>query len=371
MRRISRTASTYIVALAAFGFGAAWAAQARAQTPSNATGATGVVASLRMCSTVKGCPATVPSDFVLTPSGWSHPSCITPIHEDEVYDLISGTITRSDGTTRTAPPCLYPNYSSRGQTLRRFAQSTIAPATPLVQDWLANTENSASVGPVSYIQANWTVPPSPPWPGESAGFYYFPAVQGSSNLIQPVLGYNTTIHAKWTIQSWDFFNGTNKLVGDVIVQVSPGDAIQGYARGTNCSSTGPTYGVCSTWSVVTKDTNTGLSSTGVTVANVTESFGTQQGQVQGGVLEVAGMDICSQLAYPRLTFTAVTARDINGNTLSPSAMNWSDVSRFGIYEPECWVRATHVNGASDTTVTINWSLCGAPPLVAIESLLWQ
>jgi hypothetical protein len=107
------------------------------------------------------------------------------------------------------------------------------------------------------------------------------------------------------------------------------------------------------------------------VTNNTQAFGTGAYQVVAGAFEVYWVDRCSQLAGPGVSFGNVLVQDINGNILSPAAMHWVDNDWIawpgGV--PECWTTATHVANQNLTTANINWSLCGAPPLSAIESLL--
>jgi hypothetical protein len=127
--------------------------------------------------------------------------------------------------------------------------------------------------------------------------------------------------------------------------------------------------VCSTWTITTQNLTTGGSSVGV-LTNNTIPFGTGPGQVVAGAFELNFVDTCSKLPYPGLSFGNVQVRGMNGNILSPATMNWVDGQLSG-FEPECWFKATHVNDSQNllTTANLNWSLCGAAPLSAIESLL--
>jgi len=101
-------------------------------------------------------------------------------------------------------------------------------------------------------------------------------------------------------------------------------------------------------------------------------FGVFPLQVVAGAFEVWWVDTCSQLPYPGVSFGSVLVQDMNGNILSPAAMHWTQddwIKWPGQYVPECWTTAAWANGSSMTTVNINWSLLGAPPLSAILSLL--
>ncbi len=56
-------------------------------------------------------PASVPSDYVITPFGYFHPSCVREIKEGETV-LADGRIRFNDGTEEAAAPfCNFPRYS--------------------------------------------------------------------------------------------------------------------------------------------------------------------------------------------------------------------------------------------------------------------
>jgi hypothetical protein len=364
MRYINAGTSKYVTALVTFCFSMAWAAKTHAYHPA--------VEALRKCAGVRGCPATVPSDFVLTPSGWFHPSCVVPILEDEVYNLMSGEASRSGGTTRIAPPCGHLPYDAQGTTYSPTARSTQkSPPPSIAHDYLADVHNGVSVSPVSIITATWTVPPAPP--SDGATLYYFPAVRNWSPnglIIQPVLEYNGASDNTpgWAIESWDCCDAQGNILKSAsVVPVSPGEVINGAAVGSSCNAT---TGVCSTWTVQTGTLTRNLWSIGV-VTNNPDAFGTGPNEVLAGAFEVWGVDTCSQLAYPRVHFSDVSVADINGRGLSPAAMNWvdNDWNTWPGHVPECWATAGHASGPSTTSVDISWSTCGAPPFLAIESLL--
>lgn len=118
--------------------------------------------------------------------------------------------------------------------------------------------------------------------------------------------------------------------------VSPGDSIYGYVWGTNCDP----QGVCSHWQTYTTN-NRGASST----LN-TSSYNDALSFVAGGTIEVHSNTSCSQLpgyGPASTTFTNVTVRDTNNNTLQPAWSSGSDV-------PLCAAAAT----GSGTTNTVSW-----------------
>src|SRR5947208_1707077 len=52
-------------------------------------------------------PAVVPNDYVITPFGYFHPSCVQSVGTSEKLHS-DGRIMRADGTARTVAACAYP-----------------------------------------------------------------------------------------------------------------------------------------------------------------------------------------------------------------------------------------------------------------------
>src|SRR5579885_1315552 len=59
-----------------------------------------------------GRPAGVPDDYVATPHGWRHRSCVIQLEADET--LGQHELHRRDGSRRGFAPCLYPAYDRYG-----------------------------------------------------------------------------------------------------------------------------------------------------------------------------------------------------------------------------------------------------------------
>src|SRR6266567_2633759 len=51
-----------------------------------------------------------PSDYVPTPAGWMHRSCVHVIGNDACLDDRTGIVTRQDGSTYVIPKCQYSGY---------------------------------------------------------------------------------------------------------------------------------------------------------------------------------------------------------------------------------------------------------------------
>ncbi len=280
-------------------------------------------------------PASVPADYVVTPVGYLHPSCIVGMSENET--LGKGKITKKDGSSRAIPKCSYPRFDRAGALVESAGQKrTASVPPPAVYSGWVESANSADYGPLNWISANWTVPAAPAVDvGQT--IYYFPGIQplGSPStytILQPVLGWNS---GQWTIQSWNCCaEGT--AVNSPAQPVDAGDTIYGYVQGNVCSG-----GVCSQWQVYTGDWTNGHHSTLNTTA-----FGNQMGWAFAGVLEVYGVSACEH--YPAsgsVTFTNIQVRNTNYQQISPVwNVGWTSE------QPQCNYNVT-ATGSSTVQLT--------------------
>jgi hypothetical protein len=302
------------------------------------------VAALPPCNGTSACPSEVPSEYVRTPSGWFHPSCVVPVAKDEEYDLQSDIIVKSsDGSRRPVPRCAYLPRDAHGNAFHPASREASRP--PSIDGWLAGVSNDGTpVGAVSALSATWTVPSRPATDGGI--IYLFPGLSAST-ILQPVLTY----YYGWTIQSWDCCSSSGNILTDngSPIAVSPGDSINGQVVGYNCNTA---TGVCSKWTVVTFDQTIGKG-TGGFVANNTEVYGTSPDQVHGGVLEVYGIGTCSQLpASLGASFREVYAMPISGPF--PNGMGWIAWTS-PIQSPNCYQTSNYVIDTYSSTINLGWS----------------
>jgi len=62
-------------------------------------------------------PYGVPDDYVITPFGWFHPSCVGAVPSGGTV-LADGRVRHADGTVDAqAPVCHYASYTARGETV--------------------------------------------------------------------------------------------------------------------------------------------------------------------------------------------------------------------------------------------------------------
>jgi hypothetical protein len=214
-------------------------------------------------------PANVPADFIPTPHGWFHPSCVI----------------QADSELAEEPaPCGYPRFSARGEPIPEQAPAVESESVPppRIDGWIEYSSSSA-YGPLRFLAADWHVPQHPAIQGSQV-VYYFPGLESTrywDTILQPVLGW---WGGRWTMASWNCCRNGN-IIHSAMVDVYPGDLLHGFMSGTSCSG-----GICPNWQVVTMDYSRGTSTTLNTI-----SYNEPMDWAVGGTLEAYGIDHCAQL----------------------------------------------------------------------------
>lgn len=266
-------------------------------------------------------PPQVPENYVITPFGYFHPSCV--IHLAKGDTLMEGgrVIQKADGSTLT-PVCNYPHYTARGEKIAAGAANAQPPT--IGHSWIASesTTTSTSYGEIS---SDWYVP-STPFSNDGQTLFFFPGLQDTNvvSILQPVLGWNADFSDGWGIASW---NCCISGIADEssAVRVSTGDII----AGTIQSTCGDGTLSCPSWNISTEDGNTGATTT----LSDTPSEGQTFNWAFGGVLEVYNLVQCSD--YPpeeySTFYTALYDNDFN-IIASPS---WSFTNWASGLTPQC------------------------------------
>ena len=292
-------------------------------------------------------PASVPSDYVITPFGYFHPSCVRGIKDGETL-LADGRIRLEDGTEETnAPFCSFPRYTPTGELVVEGS----ANPEPLLISWSWIEAGQISTD-TSYdaITATWTVPPTPNT-NDGQTLFFFPGLAHSKStppneepIIQPVLGWNDgqAGAGPWNIASWNCCpNGMTW--SSTPVTVNPGDQI----LGTVVSACPAGVQSCSKWAITTKDVTTGRSTTLISIFPSLLQFE----WAQSGVLEVYNIYQCSD--FPpngSITFSNVALYDnYFRRIMHPgwSPMSWVTQGRT---DPWCNYAVT----TTDTTATLTY-----------------
>jgi hypothetical protein len=282
-----------------------------------------------------GRPAGVPAEFVATPHGYFHRSCVVALDEDESAE--GDVVVRRDGGRRAVARCAHDRFDRHGRRVGTGATPTAPP--PTVNGWVASV-SSTSAGPVRSISATWKVPRAPSLAGGQT-LYFFPGLEPAATgdtILQPVLAWNGFYDRRWTIASWNCCKDGNVL-HSAPRNVSVGDAITGTVTGTGCTA----VGVCSSWSIRTS------SSRGASTTLNTTAYGEVLDWAFGGAVEAYGVDSCRQ--YPadgRLAFTSISVRTTSGKYTVPA---WYAADYGGV--PDCLTSVSAAPGGA--RVDLAWS----------------
>lgn len=100
-------------------------------------------------------PASIPSDFVITPFGYFHPSCVNHLAEGDVLQKEEKAIQRASGAYENVPACAYPHYRADGEQVTGDERSVHKPT--ISHSWMVSASSTTSSAYGS-IYAEWT-----PW----------------------------------------------------------------------------------------------------------------------------------------------------------------------------------------------------------------
>ncbi len=290
-------------------------------------------------------PASVPSDYVITPFGYFHPSCVRIAQQGETV-LADGRVQFADGTEETvASVCSFPHYTAMGELVAE-GSAKLGPAY-IQHSWIEAGQVSDST-PYDAVEASWAVPQTPTT-NDGQTLYFFPGLMHTTAdpelIVQPVLGWDDgqSGAGPWNIASWNCCP-SGMAWSSTPVTVSPGDQIWGIAMSA-CGAA--LVQSCSKWSITTTDTTTH----GTTTLNVVYPSLMTFEWAQSGALEVYSISQCSD--YPPdgfITFSNAALFDNNFRRIMHpgwSPMYW--VTQGGT-NPWCNYTAT----TTDTTATLTY-----------------
>lgn len=257
--------------------------------------------------------------YVNTPFGLYHASCVYDVGDGASVDA-DGTVERADGSRFQLPECQYLRYSS-----------VVTPAE--TNGWVEDADWTSSTW-VRELTSDMDVPTAPS-ANDGQTVYFFSGVEPTAGeeILQPVLAYRGS-SGLWTMESW--YCGPS-CAHSTMVTVQPGQTLAGSVLGSNCTS----GGVCAKWTITTKNTSTGKSTT---INRKNDPYVFQWSF--GGVLEA--YDIVSCADYPasqQISFTDIDFYDQNLDPLTPA---WK-VETMG-QSPSCGFKGTQ----STHAVTLNY-----------------
>jgi len=227
-------------------------------------------------------PAGVPGDFVITPFGYFHPSCVGQLAHGDILHQETKTIERANKTTEKIPECAYPHYRADGE--RVIGDEKAVQDPDISHAWIENASTTQS-GPYGFQYAFWDVPPGPTNQDGQTLFFFngMEDINDVVTIIQPVLGWNSDYGNAWGIAAWNCCESGSVFEGTP-VRVNSGDQIFGYMF-DNCASGSKT---CASWDIVAWDLTNRQFSDLVGTSNFGQTFN----WAFGGVLEVYGIKQC-------------------------------------------------------------------------------
>jgi hypothetical protein len=288
-------------------------------------------------------PANVPSDYVITPFGYFHPSCVRIAKAGEIV-LADGRIRFADGTEETiAAVCSFPHYTAKGELV---AEGSANPGPLYIEhSWIEAGQVSDST-PYNGVVGAWSVPQTPTT-NDGQTLFFFPGLMHSPSdpvlIIQPVLGWNDgqSGAGPWNIASWNCCP-SGMAWSSTAVTVNTGDQISGTVMAA-CGAV--IVQECSKWTITTTDVTT----RGTTTLNVEyPSLMTFEWAVSGA-LEVYSITQCSD--YPpdgSITFNSVGLYDNYFRRIQHPAWSPEYWVTEGQTDPWCNYNAT----TTDTSATL-------------------
>lgn len=231
-------------------------------------------------------PAAVPTDYVITPYGYFHPSCVMHLGKGDEVRHDTNTIQHANGASEPIHVCAFPHFKADGTKVMGDEKGVADPSIGHAWVEYASTTTTTSYG---YMYAYWNVP-SAPSTNDGQTVYLFPGMEDYLDvvtIIQPVLGWNSDYASAWGIASWNCCVTGTVFEGNP-EPVNSGDVILGYMFDTCSAGTLS----CGSWDIVTWD----LSNGNFSELLDTSSFGQTFNWAFAGALEVYNIVQCGD--YP-------------------------------------------------------------------------
>lgn len=285
-------------------------------------------------------------EYLPTPHGWRHRSCVIEVQDDEIAR--GDHIARRDGSRRDVAPCAYPAFDRHGHDIdgRRPVSSGVPTGgqAPEVDGWAAYVADT-STGPVNLLTARWSVPASPSVVSGQV-IYLFPGLEPLSTgdiILQPVLAWNGFEDGAWSISSWACCAKDNGFHSNPL-PVLPGDPLLGRVAGRDCDAAG----VCAQWSIVTRDERTQASTSFDSIGT-----GAPMDWVFGGAFEAFGITTCDEFpASGGVRFESIRTRSMIGDCVAPQWSPWTDTEAT----PDCRLAFGAPGGRrAGSTWRLSWS----------------
>jgi hypothetical protein len=285
----------------------------------------GLTAAQALTPAGPGRPASVPRDYVVTPFGYFHPSCVTPVGEGDTVRQDENAIQHSDGTYDNIRVCAYPHYKANGEKVTGDVRAVKEPTISHAWVESASTTTNTSFGALS---AYWNVPAAPTT-NDGQTLFLFPGMEDYNDvvtIIQPVLGWNSDYASAWGIASWNCCAKGTVFEGPP-VRVNSGDVIFGEIFNT-C---GPGILSCPSWYIDTYDRNLGKGS----VLRSTSSEAQIFNWAFAGVLEVYNVARCTDYPANNFKFSFYDLTLVNNDGDQIANPEWFVTNSSAGLTPQC------------------------------------
>ena len=233
-------------------------------------------------------PASVPADYVITPFGYFHASCVKQLAVGDVLKDDEKAIRHADGSFDSMPVCGYAHYKPNGQKVEANGSQAVEEPT-ISHAWVEYASVTTSTSSYGELVAEWTVPPAPS-ANNGQTVYMFPGMEDYKDvvtIIQPVLGWNSDYRSAWGIASWNCCK-SGTVYEATPTPVKSGDLILGYMFDTCAAGTLS----CGSWDIVTYDLTSGKYSELLNTSSQGQTFN----WAFAGALEVYNIAQCAD--YP-------------------------------------------------------------------------
>jgi hypothetical protein len=268
-------------------------------------------------------PGSVPADFIVTPFGYFHPSCVNHLGKDDVLRQGEKAIQRADGTYENIRQCAYPHYRADGE--KAVGDERAVQQPNISHSWVVSASSTTSSA-YGGITAEWFVPPAPS-SNDGQTVFLFTGLEDINDVVtilQPVLGWNADYRSGWGIASWNCcVNGAANEGPHA--PVNAGDHLFGYVLSSYSCKGSPT---CPTWYISLNDETNGNFAS-LTTSNDGQTFN----WVFGGVLEVYNVVQCAD--YPGsgdISFFNLSVINDKFGAISPA---WSVNNWYSGLTPQC------------------------------------
>lgn len=301
----------------------------------------GVTAAYALAPAGPNRPANVPENYVITPAGYFHPSCVAHLVQGDFLHTEEKVIEHADGSFDSVPACAYSHFKPNGDEVKpngeviKLEDKTGAQKVkdePSIGhsyiEWVGATTGTS----YGELGADWNVPAAPTT-NNGQTIYLFPALDDANDIVsilQPVLGWNSDYADAWGIASW------NCCVTGTVVEATPqrvnvGDKVAGYIW-DNCASGTLT---CTSWDILTYDLTAGRYSELMGSPNNGQTFN----WAFAGALEVYNVAQCSN--YPAAgSFTFYDLELYNDSFVEYSNPGWSYTNVSAGLTPQCGYTAS-------------------------------